>query len=545
MARKVKRKPAAQKAQENTSKALTKKESFFKKNKKAVIIVSVVLAAALIAGIVFGITSLVNGGAGVDYLNDDLSKYVYISSEDYKNYPVSVPLLSVDESDVLREINKLLVEHKDENALFGGASVRPDNYTIKLGDVVNIWYRGYSVDENGIKTELEGTSNFQSSKPDALEIGSGSFVKGFEEALIGKPLHQKSLEFVTSGKIQEGDVIYISYSAFLSNGAPATFSNVIIDTSDRESVNKTYGAGFAEFFIGKTVGDYKGITQAFRIEGDEVDTVYYELKIESAVRSEEEPYSIDIVFPADYRNESFRGLKATFEVYASTAVVYNKIPEWNDAFISETLKETHESLSDYQGENLTKRYENKIRRELEAMKEATNKALIEEEMWRHYHSKLEVKKLPKAEVKKIYLQYLGEIRQYYSFYGSSFKSFDEFARYYFGLSEKANWSDYIMEEAKTAVTEKLVFYYIINKEGIAPNSSEYERIYNEIKEEHMKEYTELYKTELEASKTEEEKEAKLLEIETRMLEYYGETYFKETVYYRYANDYLIEFANVK
>ncbi len=545
MARKVKKKFAIQKTQENALKAPVKKESFFKKNKKATVIVAAVLVAALIAGIIFGIIALVNQNKEIDFLNDDLSEYVYISSDDYKSYPVNVPLLSVDDGDVLREINKLLVKNKDKNALFAGASVRPDNYTIKLGDVVNIRYRAYSVDENGVKTEMPDMSNFKDGKPEALEIGSGNIVKGIEEALIGKPLHSKSLEILTTGKVQAGDVIYISYNAFLSNGTPTTVTDVIIDTSDKESVDKIYGAGFSEFFIGKTIGDSKGTTEAFRIEGDDVDTLYYELKIDYAVRSEEEPYLVDVVFPADYRQASLRGVKVIFEIYASTAVIYNKTPEWNDTFITETLKEAPENLAAYEGETLAEKYENKIRSELESAKETTNKALIEEEMWRHYHSKLKLKKLPRAEVKKTYSQYLGEIRQYYNIYGASFKSFDEFARYYFNLSEKENWSDYIMVQAETAVTERLVFYYIINKEGIAPDDLEYERLYNEIKEEYMREYKELYKNEIEACKTEEEKAAKIAEIEKRLFEHYGEKYFRELVYYKYANDYLISFADIK
>ncbi len=545
MARKVKRKVAAQKPQENNCKAPVKKESFFKKNKKATVIAAAVLAVALIAGIVFGIIAIVRQNKRIDYINDDLSKYVYISSEDYKSYPVNVPLVSVDDSDVSREINKLLVKNKDKKALFGGASVRPENYTIKLGDVVNIWYRGYSVDENGVKTQLAGTSNFSSSKPTALEIGSGSFIKGFEEALIGKTLHSKSPEFVNSGKVEVGDIIYISYNAFLANGAPTTVNDAIIDTSDKESVDKIYGAGFAEFFINKNIGDSKGTTQAFKIEGESVDTLYYDLKINRAVRSESEPYLVDTVFPADYSEASFRGLKVTFEVYASTAVLYNNVPEWGDAFITETLKETHESLSAYEGETLTEKYENKIRSELESAKEMANKTLIEEEMWRHYHSKLKIKKLPKAELKKTYSEHLGAVREYYSFYGDSFESFDAFARYYFNLSEKENWSDYIMARAELAVSEKITFYYIIREEGFIPDTAEYERIRAELEEEYLKEYKELYKSELDACKTEEERAAKLLEIENQLHKDYGDKYFDELVYYQYAMDYLIGLADIK
>ena len=405
-----KSKKAQSAKQSNTLTKASKKASMPKKKKITLIAVSVLVAAVVVTALIVGIVAAANKNREVDYINDDLSKYVYISSEDYKNYPVNAKLLSVDESDVKREINKLLVTNKDKNALFGGAAVRPEGYTIKLGDVANIWYRGYTVDESGVEKELAGANNLTSSSAHALEIGSGSFIKGIEEGLIGKPLQSKSPEIVKSGKVEPEDVIYISYSAFLANGVPTNVTNVRIDISDKAAVDKIYGNGFARYFLNKTIGDGAGSTQAFRIEGDDVDTIYYDIKINYAVRTEVEPYVLDVVFPLDYHEASYRGLEAKFEIYVSTAVVYNT-PEWSDSFLIETLKVSEEALSVYDGETLTQKYENKLLSELKAKADATNKGLIEEEMWKHYHSKVKVKKLPQSEVNDIYRQYLSEVNQ--------------------------------------------------------------------------------------------------------------------------------------
>ena len=536
MARKIKKKMTAQAKNPEARPNPEKKECFLKKNKK-LIIIAIVLASALILGIVFGIIALIHRDDTFDYFNADLSKYVYISSEDYKSFPVDSPLVSVDESDVTREINRLLVKNKDKTALFGGASVRPENYVIKLGDVVNVWYRGYITDENGVKTEVKGASNFKNSKPDAIEIGSGTLIKGFEEGLLGKPLHTKSMQSITAGKVEDGDIIYISYSAFLANGTPGDFSDVVIDTSDKEAVNKIYGEGFAEFFVGKNIGDVN--TEAFRISGDDVDTVYYQMKVDRILRCDAEPYLINASFPADYdKDVSLRGVEVTFEIYASTAVIYNAVPEWNDAFIEEKLKETYESLSAYEGETLTQKYENKIRAELESAKESSNKTLLESEMWDHYLSKATIKSMPRAAINKAYAQQLGWYTSIYDVYGSGFASFGEFARSYFGLSEKDNWSDYIMAEAEIIVKEQLIFYYIIKNEGFVPNDAEFESLYNGFKNEKINEY----KSEIEACETEEEKAAKLLEIEEKVLEQYGEEYFSELVYREYALEKLFAYA---
>jgi hypothetical protein len=61
----------------------------------------------------------------------------------------------------------------------------------------------------------------------------------------------------------------------------------------------------------------------------------------------------------------------------------------------------------------------------------------------------------------------------------------------------------------------------------------------------LEKFKQLYKTDIEACKTDEEKAAKLLEIEAKCYEHYGERYFREQACYEYAYDFLIGFANVK
>ncbi len=542
MAKQTNKSASYKKAQAQAEAQKTKAKT---KNKKILIIVSAALAVALVAGLIIGLVAC-NANKEVDYINDDLSKYVYISEDDYKNFPVTSPLLTVDESDVRVEINKLLVKNKSKEALYNGASVRPESYTIKIGDVVNIRYRAYTTDENGITSELAGTSNFTKESPTALEIGSGTFIKGFEEGLIGKKLHEKSLEIAKTGTVKRRDVVYISYSAFLPDGTPTTVSNVRIDTRDQASVDKTFGAGFTDFLIGKVIGD-KGVTQTFRVEGETVDTVYYEMKIDYVVRSAEKPYLLDVQFPVDYKEASLRGVKATFEVYASTAVIYKSTPEWSDSFVSETLKETFETLSAYEGETLTEKYENKILAELNAAKEEANKTLIQEDMFRHYLSKAKVKKLPKAEVKKKYDQYIAQAKQLYDlYYVLSYESFDEFANEYFPHSANQSWQDAVTAAAESAVTETLVFFYIIREENIIPSAEEYELIYNESLKEYKEYYVnDKYKSEIDACETEEEKPAKILEIESRVLKDYGEQYFRELTYYKYGMERILVFADLK
>jgi len=523
------------------------KKPGFPKKKIVIITVSAAVAVALIAAFIIGLVAIINKNRKIDYLNDDLSKYIYISRDDYKNYPVNAELISLNEArDVQREINKLLVKNKNKTPLHDGSGVfGPD---ITLGDVVNIWYRAYTEDENGIQTEL-GISNFGNSEAHPLEIGSKStLIEDIAEGLIGKKLLGDIVRILNSGELNTGDIAYISYNAFLENGTTESVKNLRIDTSDFDAIDKKYGEGFAELLFKKDIGEVLASNKTLRVPGESVDRLYTDLKVLYAVRESAEPYVIDVVFPLDYEAESLRGVKAKFEVYATTAVIYDT-PEWNDAFVKEALKETAESLAGYEGNTLAEKYENKILLEVKENIKEANKSLIEKEMWKHYHSKVSVKKLPELEVNEIYRQYLQEVKLQYNLYKelnpSNPSTIDKFAQDYFELPSSKDWREYAMEQSRTAVVERLIFYYIIRMENKIPTSEEYDEIYAEYKDEYMEYYIDLYKAELEACKTEEEKAAKLLEIEEKMLAYYGDEYFEELVYYQYALDYLISFADIK
>jgi FKBP-type peptidyl-prolyl cis-trans isomerase (trigger factor) len=174
------------------------------------------------------------------------------------------------------------------------------------------------------------------------------------------------------------------------------------------------------------------------------------------------------------------------------------------------------------------------------------KALIEEAMWEHYNSKVKIKKLPKGEVEEIYHQYYGELTsQYQLYYSPYYSSFGEFVRAYYNLSSSADWDSYINELAESVIVEKLIFYYIIRAEKLVPSDTEFQNMYNETVQEYLDYYVnDIYAEEIASLKTDAEKEARIIEIKEEMLDYYGEEYFDEIVYYDYALDKIIAFATV-
>ncbi len=520
-----------------------KKRGLSEKSKKLlIIIIAAVVALSLIAAVAIGIIASANDGKWIDYMNDDLSKYISIDEDDYKNFPVTTPLLPAPtEADVIREVNKLLTAHKSDEPEFNGAAMLGEVLTI--GDVLNLWYSGYVI-EDGVRKEIANTSNYTSTEAHKLELGAGTFIPSLEDALIGLQLQPTPFEKIKDGTvtIAADDVIYLSYSAFHPDGSYTTQRSERIDLG-ADYIDTLYGAGFRDMFVGKNVTFGEEFSSAFtcRIPGEEVDTGYYKVSIDFITRCEDKALTIPVTFPLDYSEKSLRGKTVLFDVFAYSAVIY-ETPEWTDSFITETLKLSADELAEYAGETLTERYESRIMKELTESTDEANSRLIEEDMWAHYKSKVNVKRLPENEVTEVYQQYYDEALAYYQYYSSSYGTVDAAARAYFGLSSNDDWREYITERAEDVIIEKLIFYYILQAENLIPSDEEYERIYNENIEEYFEYYKKLYENELAACKTDEEREAKLAEIKREMLEYYGEEYFEENAYYQYAIYIMISYA---
>ncbi len=522
----------------NNSKNTAPQAASMTKKKKIIIAVSAFLALAVIAGFVIGLVLIIENGKTLDYMKDDLSKYVYISEEDYKSYPVDIGLMTADDGELLRRINALLVKHKSKDAKFGGAAVHKTDYKLQVGDVANVWYSGYII-KDGVRQDVDNMSNYSSSTVYNLELGSGNFIRGFEEALIGQNLMEASFKKYTSGSVNMTDVIYVSYDAYLADGSAVSKINQRIELG--ADADKIYGKGFSKFLVGRTIGEKISDKMVFRVEGDVADTVYSSFTVNFATRCEADAMKLEMTFPNNYNEASLRGVTVTFDVFVSTAILYDT-PKWDDAFVAEKLGESAESLSAYEGTTLCERYESKLREELEEDIKEQNNTLIEEAMWKYFKEKASIKKLPENEVSAVYQDFFNEVNNYYKTYSSYYSSLNQCAVEYFNLDEDANWREYITKKAEDTIIEKLIFYYIVREENLFPSDEEYNKIYDENMEEYMEYYQNLYKEELAECKTDEEREKKIAEIKERMMAYYGEDYFVESVYYQYAMDVLVTYA---
>ena len=105
-----------------------------------------------------------------DYYHSDLSAYLTLTREDYSAITVSLDVTDKELDDYIRD--HLLPSYRTE--------VTVTNRPVKDGDKVYIYYTGYV---DGVA--FEGGSNADDDSPAALVIGSGSFISGFEDQLIG------------------------------------------------------------------------------------------------------------------------------------------------------------------------------------------------------------------------------------------------------------------------------------------------------------------------------------------------------------------------
>ena len=519
----------------------------------------IVFACVALVGIltasVFAIVSAVNKNKNryFDYMKENLSKYVSVPSSLYSSYEVEINIPEVSEQNLKDAILKVLCDNR----------ITPDtpvinlpNVTLSAGDIVNIYYRGYTLGENDKKVYFDGGCNFSDSSAYALTIGSGSFIPGFEYNLVGK--NQKdyaSMEKVTAGNVKAGDIIKLTYSSYYSDGTARMAQTVTLDLSD-PTIDDTWGKGFVAYFTNSETLIPIGTQFATNETGNKlmVETTresddpnatdcYFDMTVSEVYRiSEGERLVVEAYFPSDYANsEELKGKTAYFEVYIKTAKDYIT-PEYNDQFITETLKLTAEDLAAYEGDTLVEKYEKYVKADLEKAKDEEIRAEVEVKFWDHIIANADFKKLPESEVNAQYNENLSEITSMYSSgYSSYYNSIDAFAREYLGLTASADWKATLRENAEISVKQKLAFYYIIRTENLIPEGDEYTAIYDKLFDEYLQSYLEYYSI----TEGSEDYETKLAEAKETIKTQFSDSYWFELVAYDYAIDKLVDNATVK
>ena len=199
-----------------------------------------------------------------DYFGADVSADIDFTNADYTAMQLTLPAdYRITDEDVQAYIDNL----RYKNRTVEGNGDKVTDKTIKFGDSAYIYYKGVMDGE-----EFEGGSNWTSGSPYCLGIGSGSFIPGFEEGLIGVSPAEATRE--------DPYVLHVTfpedYSASLA-GKEAIFFVAVMYTVPYTV--PTYDRAFAE-----GVGGYTG--QKSFYASDKAFLLEYEESVKAQLESE-------------------------------------------------------------------------------------------------------------------------------------------------------------------------------------------------------------------------------------------------------------------
>ncbi len=497
-----------------------------------------------------------------DYLTESIFNFIKTDGVKYKDYAVSLPIAKPRDYDADVTILNLLYNMSGD-ALNNGAVI--NRGTVSAADRVSIYYRGYLKDESGNEVFVPNMCNFANPSPADLDIGSNQFVPGFELHMVGIEFTEAN-KFVkiTSGKPTDAQIIYISYtrqpegSSDYENRISVQSERIILDTDD---IDGKYGEGFEEYIRGLEID---GDSSAFSAEVGGVKYNYTNLTIDFATECEKEGtyFTVECYFPYDYGMTSLQNKTAYFDVYINGIVEFDA-PVYNDQFVEECLKGhklgiTEADLEKYEG-GYAEKLKSYIQSLIDEDYENAYEQALEEAIWLHYNTIFTVKKYPKKEIDKIFNEYYNDVLYQYEISGGviinalgasiTCKTVDEYAVIYLGLeySHDKDWRNMLYTVSEEQIKERLILYYIMQKEDLLPTEEDLSAGIAAVKDEYLDEYISQYLAEYNDKRenyTDDEWADFVAKRSEELFDYYGEAYFTERVYYNIAFEAFSEWPKV-
>lgn len=524
----------------------------------AIIITAAVLVIALLSVSIFFIVDAISKDVGFSYEKSDLDKYIEFS-KDYKDFELELDIAKPHDIDVDVAILNLIYKDREIGKYGNNAVVSP--ITITAGDNVNLWYRGYILDEEGNQISVEGMSNFGNASPHTLGIGSNGFVPGFELNLIGiNTGDMNKFAKITTGALQEDYIIYVTYTEKESKDSKdgVTKSNVRIDLT--EDIDAIYGEGFKEAVLKKTIGAKADLL--LPTNDPAKAKVYYDFSVNFATTCEREPVTIECYFPYDYQKETLRNETAYFEVYVDSVVVYD-CPEFTDEYLKTLIEDkeiniTLDELNEYEGDSLVAKYRDFAEKKMLELYEEEYKTMLETAIWEYYQEITKGIKFPAGLVEELFDDYVDDISEQFITSGGQaydqttgqYKTYDTLEKYipaYLGLSANANWRVHVTALAQQLIKERMTLFYILRAENLMPTEERHAEETKALRQEYLDEYIEQYleyhgKTREDYNDTEwDELVANCTE---ELFSYYEADYFEMRAYYTILNETIIDWPEV-
>lgn len=524
----------------------------------AIIITAALLVAVLIAAGVIMIIQAAQKDYGFDYLKSDLSKYVELDGS-YKDFKIEIDVAKPHEIDADITVLNLIYSDRELNEKFAGSTIT-SAYTIGAGDTVNIWYRGYLLDEEGKEIVVDNMCNFGDAGTYALSIGSNNFVPGFELGLVGLNTGDYSkFEKIIEGEITEDQIAYVTYTikAASKEEKDQTFKNVRMDLST--DLDAIYGAGFKSKLLEIGFGNKKDIVATL----NDKEVLYSDLTINFTTECETNPMVIECYFPYDYSKTDLRNETAYFEVYVEGIVDYI-CPEFTDEYLTDKIENeeialTLEKLNEYEGETLVDKYYDFVNKTLDEIYETTYLSLVEDAVWAHYEKISKAKKYPGYVVEEIYEDFMDEMRMQYITSGgqvfsnstgkyTTYETLETYIPAYLGLPSNQKWQEYITALAEDNTRERLVMFYIMREENLLPSderlAEEIETIRQEYLDEYIAQYMDYEGKEKDDYSDEEYKEL-VEECKDELFSFYDEEYFTMRAYMSIFTEIIVDWPDLK
>lgn len=524
-----------------TKKENTEKKFKISESKLALMITAGILVLAILVTSIIALVSAIKNEVWFDYLKADLDQYVEVSGS-YKDFTVNIDIAKPKDIDVDVAVLSLLNSNKDSNKW---REITPGSaFTLGAGDSVDIYYRGYIIDENGKEIAVDGMSNFADAKPYSLVLGSGSFVPGFELNMVGLNTGDTSIfNTIKTGKPKENQIAYVSYTCVIDGDSvkKVTVNNARIDLS-RDDIDAEYGENFKKTLLGLDIGTKVSLPS--KVDGKSYS--YSDLVVNFVTECEDKHFTVECYFPYDYSKAELRNETAYFEVYVNGVKDYTDVPTFNDEFITKLAEDkklgvTVDTLNTYEGANLVEKYYAYANKALMDSYEEEYETLLKEEIISYFRGIFKGVKYPASKVEEIYNDYYATIADSYNTnggkitnsYGGSttYDTLDKYAVAYLGLQTGTDWKVYITGLAQDAVKERYMMFYILRAENLIPSDADFEKKLGEVVKNLVDEYVEY-------SLSYEGKTKDSFKTEAEYQEYYDNC--AKTVRANYDNDYFVE-----
>ena len=275
-------------------------------------------ALALVLGMllsVFGLAACKKDD-GFDFLAENMEDYITIDPSVYQNAELDITLPDViDDKAVEAYITQMLNSYYSQKA----ETVTLLGDKIRSGDTVRIWYRGeVNTGDEGSPNWVEfvGGCNFFGSTTQAaaatdLIIGSGQFIKGFEESLIGLDTTGSSLKTVT------GTSNYIGKEGLL----PIAYIRYNYRYTDANG-NEKKGTFFDRIDLTKEEGEYVNLGRYTGDAGKALRDALQGMHIKEVIKNREFTMSFDITQDLKPETVTIKNVEVTHIVKADTALPY-------------------------------------------------------------------------------------------------------------------------------------------------------------------------------------------------------------------------------